>query len=75
MAEAYHNDPGTVPHSVTASTRGGLTLAMVRVNADLKGRALFQDISYVTEGTKSYWVAWYYRTVNFNEQTENGSTE
>jgi hypothetical protein len=43
---------------------------MVRVNADLKGRAMFQDISYVVEGGRAYWVAWYYRTVDFTKRDE-----
>lgn len=65
-----HADSRTVLVSVTALSRTGLTRKMLEINKLMNGRVIFQDLNYITENEKSYWVAWYYKTIKTLEDAE-----
>jgi len=71
---ADHYDSLTVPQSVTALTRKGLRLAMLKLNREMNRRILFQDIQQIEENGKKLWCAWYYEKVELSEAEDLSGT-
>jgi hypothetical protein len=73
---AIHHDSLTVPQSVTSSTRGGLRLAMLKINQEQDGRVIFQDIQQIEENGKKLWCAWFYERITLESlEDENAVLE
>jgi hypothetical protein len=56
-----------IPHSVTASTREGLTVACLENSLRDKCWYKYFDIQQVKEGSKTVWVAWYYKQFAYSQ--------
>lgn len=56
-----------IPNFITAGSPLGLRRQMLKNNVRLGAFVRYFDITYVTEEKKSYWVAWFYEDVTFND--------
>jgi hypothetical protein len=54
-----------IPHSITASTRDGLTTACLENSLRDKRWYRYFDIQQAKEKGKDVWVAWYFKDVSF----------
>jgi hypothetical protein len=59
--------PKQIPNFITAASPLGLRRQMLKTNARLGMFVKYFDITFVTEKSKSYWVAWFYEDIDFKD--------
>lgn len=57
------NDLRKIPSFIKARTLSGLRLACLKNNTRLGGFVNYFSIQHVTENGRSFWIAWYYDTM------------